>query len=207
MKNIFCVLTVIVLLPGCWYPRRIEARTPANAEERKPPKTEERKPVWNDILAGMIWQEEKWSDKHASFTLRVYEGTAELPFVAKLTIGNKTERTLTFPLPMVMPLCGETNKNCIRVYDKDGKRLEMYGWHLDFVAMPLVEIPGNSNETWHFVLDKRFPRMKEPGEFSVEFWYYAVKEDKASWIGRVNMKRLTIVRRIALKERTKQGDE
>ena len=73
--------------------------------------------------------ERKWSDATIDFTLRIIEPTAKTPFVAEIVIGNRTDEMQSVPTPSIMPLCGDTNKNNIRVFDKDNKPLKMHGIH------------------------------------------------------------------------------
>jgi hypothetical protein len=136
----------------------------------------------------------EWSDKSAKFTLRVTEETTDAMFIAEITITNKTDQVLSFPTPMVMPSCGETNKNNIRVYDASGNRLEMTGLHADFFGRPASEIPAHSSRSWQFPLDYSFPDMSKPGTYWVELWYFADKDDETAWQGRVSMSCVRVIR-------------
>ncbi len=145
-----------------------------------------------------ITKQAEWTDGQARFLLSVTEGTATLSFVAEILISNTTDKPLSFPTPYVMPLCGNTNKNNIRVLDQNGKALEMTGVHVDFFGRSATEIPAGSSKSWRFELDRSFPEMAKPGIYSVEMWYFSDKNDQATWKGRVKMKGLTVVRKDAL---------
>jgi hypothetical protein len=139
--------------------------------------------------------EAAWSDQQAEFVLKVTEGSSTASFVAEIVISNKTDSALSFPWPFVMPQCGDTNGNNIRIFDASGKELEMYGTHADFDSRPLIEIAGRSSESWRYELDSCFPSLAEPGRYAVQFWYFADESDQSTWIGRAEMERLTVVRR------------
>ncbi len=93
-----------------------------------------------------------------------------------------------------MPLCGETNKNNVRVFDENGRRLEMTGVHGDFASRPITQIPADARRQWTFTLDNSFPRLKEKGRYEVRLWYFSNQHDPASWKGRVEMDPVVIVR-------------
>lgn len=146
-----------------------------------------------------------WSDQQAAFVLRVTEGTETRPFIAEIVISNKTDTPLTFPQPYVMPQCGDTNEKNIRVFDRHGKELELYGDHVDFDRRPLTRIPGDSSKSWRCELDGSFPLLAEPGTYTVELWYFADENDQSTWTGRAEMERLTVVLRHRLKDKKSQN--
>lgn len=138
-----------------------------------------------------------WEDAQARFTLIVTEGTKEFPLIAEITIVNKTDNALSFPTPFVMPLCGNTNKNNIRVFDEADKELDINSLiiHGDLAGRPKTEIPAKTSKMWKFNLDVLFPKLANPGKYSIEFWYFSDENDEATWKGRVKMDRLTVERK------------
>ncbi len=122
--------------------------------------------------------ERTWSDATIDFTLRVTAGNAKTPCVAEIVITNKTDSTQSVPWPYVMPLCGEGNKNNIRVSGKDGNPLEMRGLHWDGSSRGSTELAAGASKTWRFELERNFADMADPGTYQVEPWYFS---DHTKW--------------------------
>ncbi len=158
------------------------------------------KKAWaRDKRSGMTGPsvEGNWSDKTIDFRLRIFGGTAAVPFVGEIMIKNKTDKSISVPSPMVMPLCGDTDTNNIRVADPQGQSLDMTGIHADYVSRPMTEIPAESSKVWRFQLEKWFPEIVAPGNYQIEPWYFS---DDDSWTGRVKMKALKVERKVWLVE-------
>ena len=100
--------------------------------------------------------EASWSDDKARFGLKVTGGRNNESFAADLTIENVTDGALLFPTPQIMPMCGDTGKNNIRVYDTSGNELEIDGIHLDGKAgdYPTTRIGAKSTKAWKILLDE-----------------------------------------------------
>lgn len=137
-----------------------------------------------------------WSDNRAQFKLEVQQGSLFSPFVATLTISNKTGEPLRFPTPYVMPLAWETSKNNIRVYNSEGQALAISGPHSDFTKRPKTAVLPYSSKSWTFKLEDHFPRISYPGAYSVELWYYC--NNGPDWTGHVDMARIDVERKMPL---------
>ncbi len=138
--------------------------------------------------------ESSWSDSKAKFELLLSGGKDKQPFVATIRISNLTDKPLSFPTPLVMPLCGDTNKNNIRIFDKEGNKLRMTGIHADFFERPISVIAPKTSKAWTFELDQSFPDLKNAGIYEVKLWYFSDEYDKATWKGRVEMDSVSIRR-------------
>ena len=138
--------------------------------------------------------ESSWSDGKAKFELLLSGGKDNKPFMATIRISNLTDEALSFPTLFIMPLCGDTNKNNIRIFDKDGNELRMVGIHADFVERPISAIAPKTSKAWTFELDQSFPYLKNPGIYEVKLWYFSDEYDKASWKGRVEMDSISMKR-------------
>ena len=146
-----------------------------------------------DLATQKSIDQAKWADKQAQFVVRLLQDPITLSYIAEIVISNKTDKTLSFPTPYVMPLCGDTNKNNLRVYDESGHILKIYYAHLDFSnGRPATDISAFESYSWCFDMEALFPELCNPGKYSVEFWYFSDANDKATWKGRTQMERLTL---------------
>lgn len=128
-----------------------------------------------------------YSYTSATFQIQLSYGSSWIwnqRLICILTIANRTSQPLKFPVPMIMPMAGDSNKNNFRIYNSDGEQLEIMGIHEDYVDEgPMIEIDGGSFRSWAFMLDGHYRGFWLPGTYEVEFWYYSSSSAPGAWNG------------------------
>jgi hypothetical protein len=135
----------------------------------------------------------RYCDSNAAFQIQLSLGSWGWyqRLICIVTIENRTSHPLEFLVPHIMPLCGNTNKNNIRIYNSEGAQLDIDGWHSDYIGHgPMITIDGDSFHSWAFLIDSRFRGFWQPGEYQIEFWYYFDDPIPNTWQGRVKMPRV-----------------
>lgn len=137
----------------------------------------------------------RYSDTSAVFQVQLALESSRVwnrRLICILTIENRTLEALQFPLPMIMPFAGDTNKNSIRIYGSNGSKLQIMGMHADWPKGhdPMVTIDGGTFRSWAFMLDRYFKDFWRPGEYEIEFWYFSEVSFPGAWQGRVEMPRI-----------------
>lgn len=135
----------------------------------------------------------RYADSNAVFQVQLSLGSWGWyqRLICIVTIRNKTSEPLRFLIPHIMPLCGDTNKNNLRIYNSRGRQLSIDGVHADYIDHgPLITIDAEEFQSWAFLIDSRFRDFWKPGEYEIEFWYYFNAPVQNTWQGRVNMSRI-----------------
>ena len=180
MKTILLLVALLFIICGC--------REQFRASEVKVPEE-------TTFEKHKTMSKATWTDGKAEFNLFVSGGEETKPIIARIRIKNLTHAPLSFPTPFVMPLCGDTNKNSIRVYDESGNALGMTGLHADFASRPTSKIPAMGEREWNFTLDDSFPALTQRGKYEVRLWYFSDQHDPATWKGRVEMAPVYVIRK------------
>jgi hypothetical protein len=115
-----------------------------------------------------------WSNDRMSIFLEVRQVPEHpLAVITFRNIGTNIADDLWIRSPQVMPACGATLGNNIRVYDDNQKELPMASSpHYDGPpGVNSVLLRTHSAISWSFELDQIFPETRRPGTYVVLFSY------------------------------------
>jgi hypothetical protein len=141
----------------------------------------------------------EWSDETAVFQFAVSGGHEEAPLLCVFSIENRADRTMTFPVPLIMPFAGTTSKNNVVVSTADGDELSIEGTHWDFFKgdRPAVELEPGSTASWPFSLDYHFPDLWKEGQYRIGIRYFAEGGGPEFWSGTVRMEPVNLSIRVS----------
>lgn len=130
------------------------------------------------------------SDLEVQFSL---SGGYYSPLLCTFTLRNTSQYVGSYPVPLIMPGAGDTNKNNVKMFDSRGSAVPIVGVHFDWYAgnRPTIELGPDEIASFSFDLDFHFPR-DEPGQYTVQVSYFSKPDDEATWDGTVESEPISI---------------